>query len=408
LELRSQTTGPSDEYRGIVSTEANTGNPLKGACERMARRRYQKGQLILKGKRQKVWIGRWREDVLQPDGTRHRQRRSERMGTLKEYPTRRLAERALERLIARAGVNSLDYQARPTASFAEFAAKWQFDVLSQHKPSTQSADGSRIKRHLIPDLGETLMRDINAQRLQAFVATKARTVSPKSVKNLVALLRMMWNQARAWGYVQHDAFLGLVLPESSPLNERCLSLEEMRTIIAAAEEPYKTYYWILAETGMRAGEIGALTTGNVLLDHGVIKISQGVWHGKIQTVKSKKGNRICEISKQLAEHLRKYILASNSNPSGLLFCTSNGTPWDADTLRKRRFHPLLKKLNIAPCGFHAFRHGNATLMDQKQVPIATRQNRLGQSDARTTMGYTHAVSQDGRRFAEEIGSSLVA
>jgi hypothetical protein len=23
-------------------------------------------------------------------------------------------------------------------------------------------------------------------------------------------------------------------------------------------EPYKTYYWILAETGVRAGEIGAL------------------------------------------------------------------------------------------------------------------------------------------------------
>lgn len=323
-------------------------------------------------------------------------------------PTRRLAERALELRLVRAGVNALDYQPRPTATFAEFAAKWQKDVLSQLKPSTQSADSSRIKKHLIPELGEMPMKHINAQRIQAFVAMKAKIIGPKSVKNLVALLRMMWNQAKAWEYVQHDAFVGLILPEGEPLNERCLSLEEMRAIIVAADEPYKTYYWVLAETGMRAGEIGALTVGSILLDQSIIRISQSVWHGKIQTVKSKKGNRICEISEHLVSHLRKYIFDLKPNPLGLLFCTSNGTPWDADTLRRRRFHPLLKKLNIVPCGFHAFRHANATIMDQKQVPIATRQNRLGQSDPRTTMSYTHAVSQDGRRFAEELGASLVA
>jgi integrase len=65
-------------------------------------------------------------------------------------------------------------------------------------------------------------------------------------------------------------------------------------------------------------------------------------------------------------------------------------------------------LGIERCGFHAFRHGNATAMDQEQVPIATRQNRLGQSDARTTMGYTHAISQDGRVFAARFGQMLTA
>jgi integrase len=77
-----------------------------------------------------------------------------------------------------------------------------------------------------------------------------------------------------------------------------------------------------------------------------------------------------------------------------------------DTLRKRNLYPLLKKLGIKRCGFHAFRHGNATVMDQEQVPIATRQNRLGQSDARTTMMYTHALSEDGRRFAASLGQRL--
>src|SRR5207244_10324673 len=68
----------------------------------------------------------------------------------------------------------------------------------------------------------------------------------------------------------------------------------------------------------------------------------------------------------------------------------------------------LSRLGIERCGFHAFRHGNATVMDQEQVPIATRQNRLGQSDARTTMGYTHAMSEDGRIFAARLGRMLTA
>ena len=216
----------------------------------------------------------------------------------------------------------------------------------------------------------------------------------------------MQSRANPFGAWATSPFVGLVLPERQALNERCLTLREMNAVIHAAREPYKTYYWILAETGLRAGETGALTLDSLLLEQGAIKVNQSVWHGKIQTVKSKKGNRICEISPPLVEHLRRYVLNWKANDGDLLFATGNGTPWDVDTLRKRRLHPLLKKLGIERCGFHAFRHGNATLMDQEQVPIATRLNRLGQADARTTMGYTHAMSEDGRRFAANLGQRL--
>jgi integrase len=58
------------------------------------------------------------------------------------------------------------------------------------------------------------------------------------------------------------------------------------------------------------------------------------------------------------------------------------------------------------CGFHAFRHGNETVMDGEGVPMATRQNRLGHSDARTTMRYTHVISEDGRKIAARFGELL--
>ena len=90
----------------------------------------------------------------------------------------------------------------------------------------------------------------------------------------------------------------------------------------------------------------------------------------------------------------------------LLFATSNGTPWDHSLVRKRKFHPLLRKLGIQQCGFHAFRHGNATLLDQINAPMAVRLNRLGHAEPQTTMNYTHVVTSDERKTAEELGKIL--
>jgi integrase len=142
------------------------------------------------------------------------------------------------------------------------------------------------------------------------------------------------------------------------------------------------------------------------LDNGVIHVRQSVWRGQIQTVKSRKGNRRFPISAELMEHLRAYLQTWRPNNLGLLFATGNGTPWNHSLVRKRKFHPLLKKLGIPQCGFHAFRHGIATLLDQIGAPMAVRLNRLGHAEAQTTMGYTHAVMADERRIADDLGRIL--
>jgi integrase len=168
------------------------------------------------------------------------------------------------------------------------------------------------------------------------------------------------------------------------------------------------FCWIIAETGIRCGEACGLPVRNLLLDLGAIKITQKVWHGQMETVKSQRSNRLCEISPQLVEHLRGFLRSWRPNRLGLVFATRNGTPWDADVVRKRKLYPLLAKLGIEQCGFHAFRHGNASVLDAEGVPMATRQNRLGHSDSRMTMRYTHVVSEDGRKIAARLGDLLTS
>jgi len=114
----------------------------------MARRRYQKGSLVPNRgiPANGLWVGRWREDVIQPDGKITRPYQWEVLGTIQDYPTRKLALRALEARLTT--INSPTYRARPTATFAEFANRWDATVLSQHKPSTQSSTRSQLRKWL--------------------------------------------------------------------------------------------------------------------------------------------------------------------------------------------------------------------------------------------------------------------
>jgi integrase len=142
----------------------------------------------------------------------------------------------------------------------------------------------------------------------------------------------------------------------------------------------------------------------------VVRIRQSVWRGKEQTTKSPKAVREEAISPELATHLAEYLRTWRPNSRRLIFATRKGTPWLPDLLLKRHFRPLLKRLEITVpkgSGLHAFRHAMATEMDRQGVPLAVRSRRLGHSDVRLTLNtYTHAISEDERRFVSELGRIL--
>lgn len=373
----------------------------------MARRRFQRGSVFERGKRQKVWVGRWREDVINPDGTPRRVARMEVLGTKKEFPTKKLALRELESRLA--PINSVNYRALRASNFADFARLWEKDALSQHKPSTQSAIKSQLKKWLIPYFGETTMRELGCQQIQAFI--QRTSLGPKSCRNMVLTLRMMWKSAQAWGYVTHEPFTGLVYPKIGRQARFFFTMDEIQRILAAAPGPLKTFYWLAAETGMRSGELCGLRIEDMDLANCLIHVKQTVWGGKVQvSPKTDNAIRSFAISSRLRDHLVEYVATWRPNLNNFVFATKNGTPWDRNLVVKRKLHPMLDALKIARCGMHAFRHTNGSLMDRLQTPMKVRQERLGHAAGSniTMVVYTHTVSADDRKVAEELGQILCA
>src|ERR1035437_2768577 len=164
----------------------------------LARRRYQRGSVFLRGKRVRVWIGRWLEDELQPDGSIQRIHKSEVMGSLKDYPTKRLAQRQLDARVS--VVNSPTYRARPTATFHELSERWKTLVMSNHEESTQRSEKSDL-RVWDAVLGDVQVKDINCELLQQIISEDWKGKrSGKTIRNLVGTFRHAWDKAKVWGY----------------------------------------------------------------------------------------------------------------------------------------------------------------------------------------------------------------
>ena len=383
---------------GIVSGEANTCLPLKGDFQQMARRRYQRGTIYIRGKRNPVWVARWRESVSGPNGEEIRVQRKEVLGTKRDFPTKRLAERELEARLS--PINSLTYRGMRTASFAEFVAVWQNNALTQLKPSTQPPIRSQITKWLIPYFGKCGMKDIGGQMIQMFL--QESKLSPKTCRNLVATMRMLWNSAKGWGYVMHDPFAGLVLPKPEFLEQPHFTIEEAKQIMSLAKPPSNVAFWLIFETGIRRGEVCALDVGHVDLPNRVITVRNSRYGNHITTNKSRRP-RVFSLSPQLAEALVPFV--GGRDPKAPLFLSRKGKRLHPDNFVKRELKPILDKLGLKGA-LHAFRHGNATALDRMNVPMKVRQERLGHVEAQTTMGYTHLVSEDDRLLSEKLGDIL--
>jgi len=109
----------------------------------MARKRYQNGRVFLKGKKEEKWVGRYREDVVEVTGTTRRVRRSVILGTKRELPTKRLAERRLATILAR--INCLDYRPGRAATFEEFIER-----LGPIRECSKAQDALNIRGNIVP------------------------------------------------------------------------------------------------------------------------------------------------------------------------------------------------------------------------------------------------------------------
>jgi integrase len=363
----------------------------------LTRRRYQRGALRKEGN---LWVLRWREDILEA-GTVSRVERRARVGTIKDLPTKTLARRVADQIIEH--VNAPDYRPGKVITLEDFAEIYARDAAPNFTPSAEKTVHSVSRTLIVPSIGKFRLDEITGRVPQLMINTlQKRGLSRKTIKNAVSQLSAMLKTARGWGYIatKLDWETLFIPPEDVEKEVRCFTPDEAQRIIDAAPEPFNVCFACMAYLGLRAGEALGLVWANVDFENAVLLIRQSAWCGRIKTVKAKASRRDLPIPDALRTMLADYRKRWHPNDSDLLFTNKKGKAFGADYARRKILHPIREKLGIARGAFHAFRHGHATIMFSEGANPKVVQDSMGHANIKTTMRYTHAISNDRREAVE--------
>jgi len=394
---------PSDR----LSHHAGNGGRANGK-ENMARPRYQDGSLKIRGTRKKVWVARWREDVIREDGTMARSHRRVTLGAVNEL-SHREAKAILQARVSE--VNQGRRRATPTMTLEKFAREhWQAGVLLALKPSSVRYYQFQLDKHVLPALGSCRLCDVNRARIQAFLLDRKRAgYSSSTIHGLRTTLAKVLEVAVEFGYFDRNPAHGIKTGERDTKHEkRILTPAQIRALLAGLNEPCRTIVLVAVLTGMRIGEILALRWKRLDLLCGAIEVAETYSDGRFGTPKTRSSRRVIPMSSAVRGAFESHRRTALQTPSeDLVFCTSKGTPLSPKNLYNRVLAPACDAIHLPRVSWHSFRHSNATLLGEVGESLKTAQAILGHSDLETTLNtYMHAIPDSQRRALEKVAEVL--
>lgn len=375
----------------------------------MARRRYQAGCLFKRGTRRKVWVARWREDVVRQSGEVGRLHRSVVLGTLAELPTKKDAFTRLEEKLREVNAGSQ----RPEAGmrFESFVqAQWSVLVLPTLKPSTRHGYKHMLAKHVLPYWRSWRMRDITKVDVQQFVADKFRQGAGwQTVRNAWTLFSGILETAVGYGFLNANPARGVKFPQKGLREAPAIfNRDQFARLLDELNEPYRTMVQLIAVTGLRVGELLALRWRVLDLETGTLRVAESVFEGEVQTPKTAKARRTIPLGPGSVEVLKQHKQRSTRcQEADWVFPNRAGHPYRESKLLEKVLQPAAVRAGLGRVTWHQFRHIHSSLLNDLRVPVKIAQEQLGHASIQTTLNiYTHVVDASHRQAIEAIEGRL--
>lgn len=297
-------------------------------------------------------------------------------------------------------------------TFEEAVNKWRQAVAPNLSPATLRQRESYLRVHILPRFRRLALDEMGVHEIQQFATDLRKTLSSKSIVNVLSSVFAIRDYAKRCGMrVSEVGFTDLQLGSfAGPSEVPFFTRRQAVQIIEAAPEPFKTLFAVAWSTGLRAGEILALTLDDLDFNHKTVRVNKSLDDAtrQVRQPKTPKSIAMLPMTTALEAKLRDYIHCYwKPNPAQILFPNRKGTrPRSRDNVVKVGLKPVLKELGIplANTGLHAFRHGLATELAEASVPLTVLQNQLRHADVKTTLRvYSHVIPQTQRDAMEQVG-----
>jgi integrase len=384
---------------------------LGGWQKQMARRRYQKGSIRKRGKRNPVWELQWWTDCILPDGSIGRRRESCILGSVRDMTLRQARKTAEEKLRPVNTGKALPHSTLTVGEFVEqFFMPLAFPTL---KLSTQKRYQNTLELHILPVFKEKRLCDISLVEMQRWILHKFDGgLGWETCNHLRNLMSKIFVCARKWGYFGgENPASAIELPEKRSAREkRVLMPKQITLLLVHLREPVRTMVLLAVLTGLRIGEILALRWRDANLEESEIRVEQAIYRGCLGSPKTKGSRRTLPLPHAATVALRALArLPSAVNGQGLIFATRNGTAFGDTNLLLRHIKPAARKIGLPWVSWHTFRRTHATLLQLAGGSAKDAQAQLGHSQITTTLGiYTIPVPAHQRAAVEKLSQMVTS
>ncbi len=225
---------------------------------------------------------------------------------------------------------------------------------------------------------------ITTDEIRQLVLQDAKSKSVSHQRNILKFIRGAFKYAVEKGYIQRNHTPQLKFRIGDKIRN-CLTQEQVRKFLEAAKEFQSEWYsiWTMAVyTGMRNGELFALTWDKISLDERTIKVDTS-WNNKDGFKSTKSGDdRIVEIAPNLVTILRELKIKSENHP----FVLPRVHRWE-DGYQAQALRQFLIGVGLPSIRFHDLRATWATLLLSKGVAPIKVMSIGGWKDLKTMMVY---------------------
>lgn len=339
-------------------------------------------------------------------------------------------------------------------SYSDYLNYWLKNYCEKNlKYTTIQSYQTIIEKYIKPEIGMYKLSTITSVSLNNFItdAVDKYDFSRSYFSNILKIIKGSFRDAcNIYGFIKYNPAITLRLPKIDREDEdikHLYTIEEINTILDRFRDndTFTCAFITSCFTGMRTGEVCALTWDDIDFENGIISVKHNVYDkpkddkGRwfIGTTKTHSGKRKIHISKTLMRALKNYknkqsylkelygsqyttycledvkneygkvvekrIVKNENNKNNILnliFTKEDGTYVGTDITRYP-FEIIHKELGIKKCRFYDLRGSYATKILTNGVEIRDVADILGHRNIETTENYYISSTEDSRKYANE-------
>lgn len=354
--------------------------------------------------------GRWRVRLIEP----HTDRRIS-IGT---FRTKAEAEAVFATAMAdqRRGAWVAPRDGRITVT--DYSREWLASRLTSRgeplRPRVLDLYDGLLRLHILPALGNVPLSGLTTTAVRRWHAGLLTTgLGPSTAAKCYRLLRAILNTAVEDRHLVANPCT-IKGAGVEPCDERPVpSIDQVYALAGAVAPRYRAMVLLAAFTGLRRGELFALTRADIDLLHRTVRV-------RMQRQESKRGHALLgppktaagrrtvalpsELVSDLEEHLAEWV---GAEPAAMLFVGEKGEPvrpgvWQREWVRAR------SSIGLDHVHLHDLRHVAGTLAATTGAGTKEIMRRLGHATQEAALRYQHATDERDRVVASGIDRLIQA